>query len=265
MPKGRKLDFDFVKDCFKQQGCQLLESEYSNNCNPMKYRCSCGCTSTISFNNFQKGRRCKNCCVDRASSKKRHALDDVRKTFSDAGCCLLEQEYLNNYTPMKYRCSCGSESVIRLFSFVNGQRCKNCSMSCGESHYNWNPNRDEVEFNRKFRSRQNHLLNSVLSSLGKSKRYKSSDHLGYTTGKLKERIQSHPNWADVKERVWHIDHIFPVKAFLDYGVKDVKVINALENLQPLSASDNLSKNDKYDPEEFEKWLIARDVAFVKPV
>ena len=45
---------------------------------------------------------------------------------------------------------------------------------------------------------------------------------------------------------WHIDHIKPIKAFLDEGETDPKIINALSNLQPLWAIQNLSKGSKYN-------------------
>lgn len=29
---------------------------------------------------------------------------------------------------------------------------------------------------------------------------------------------------------WHIDHVFPVKAFFDYKITNIKLINSLEKL-----------------------------------
>jgi Uri superfamily endonuclease len=79
--------------------------------------------------------------------------------------------------------------------------------------------------------------------------------LGYHYGELKNRIQNHSNWKNVKNKKWHIDHVFPIKAFLDFGIKDMKIINALDNLQPLEASDNMKKNDKYNVNNFKQWLL----------
>jgi hypothetical protein len=31
----------------------------------------------------------------------------------------------------------------------------------------------------------------------------------------------------------HVDHIFPIQAFLDHGILDLKTINALDNLRPM--------------------------------
>jgi hypothetical protein len=78
--------------------------------------------------------------------------------------------------------------------------------------------------------------------------------LGYTPKQLKDRIMSHPNWESVKDEDWHLDHIFPIKAFMDRSISDLKTINSLENLRPVLALENHSKNDDYDPVLFESWL-----------
>ena len=53
------------------------------------------------------------------------------------------------------------------------------------------------------------------------------------------------------------DHIFPMKAFVDNGIFDLRVINSLDNLQPLLLSENRSKSCSYSKEEFLKWLETR--------
>ena len=45
---------------------------------------------------------------------------------------------------------------------------------------------------------------------------------------------------------WHIDHIKPIKVFMQEGVTDPKIVNALSNLQPLWAKDNLSKGSRFN-------------------
>ena len=83
---------------------------------------------------------------------------------------------------------------------------------------------------------------------------KTYDILGYTPHQLREHIQSHPNWNNVKNTEWHLDHIFPVVAFLEHGIKDLSVICCLENLQPITQKENCSKNGKYNKKECEQWL-----------
>ncbi len=44
---------------------------------------------------------------------------------------------------------------------------------------------------------------------------------------------------------WQIDHIVPVTHWLDIGIEDFDVINAIENLQPLWKSENAKKSNNY--------------------
>lgn len=253
---AKRLNQEFVSDFFKEQGCKLLGS-YQNNSIPLLFLCYCGKEDRRTYANFKKRSHCTSCGLEQANKKRRIDPKFVFDFFKEHGCELLD-EYKNNYTPLRYRCSCGRVSQIRYFAFKKGQRCEMCDGCRGKLHYNWNPNRDEVEYNKKFKSRQSHLLQACLKSLGKSKRYKAEKYLGYSTSDLKNHIMNHLNWENVKDGDWHIDHIFPIKAFLDYRIDDVKLINCLENLQPLASAVNLSKNAKYDKKEFEEWLLKND-------
>tara|TARA_R110001632_G_C11239674_1_gene407566 strand:+ start:241 stop:825 length:585 start_codon:yes stop_codon:yes gene_type:complete len=77
--------------------------------------------------------------------------------------------------------------------------------------------------------------------------YKGEYECGYTIGHLREHLQSlfvkGMSWDNKAE--WHIDHIKPVSLFIEEGITDPAIINALSNLQPLWAKDNLSKGAKY--------------------
>lgn len=50
---------------------------------------------------------------------------------------------------------------------------------------------------------------------------------------LQEHIKNHPNYENLKDVKWHIDHIFPITAFAKYNIRDISLINYLENLRPL--------------------------------
>tara|TARA_R110000772_G_C13143657_1_gene424273 strand:+ start:139 stop:792 length:654 start_codon:yes stop_codon:yes gene_type:complete len=79
-------------------------------------------------------------------------------------------------------------------------------------------------------------------------RAKGESECGYTAGQLKNHIEGQFTngmaWDNRNE--WHIDHIKPVSAFIKEGITDPAIINALSNLQPLWAKDNLSKGAKYN-------------------
>ena len=62
------------------------------------------------------------------------------------------------------------------------------------------------------------------------------------------------DFTDLKGLDWHIDHVFPITAFLEHGITDLAVINCLENLRPMLASANMSKHAKYDVVDFRFWL-----------
>jgi len=46
--------------------------------------------------------------------------------------------------------------------------------------------------------------------------------------------------------------IFPIKAFAEHGISDLKLINSLDNIRPISGVENCRKNAKYSKEEFYK-------------
>jgi hypothetical protein len=75
----------------------------------------------------------------------------------------------------------------------------------------------------------------------------SVEVVGYGHEVLKQRLEFQfkdgMSWENYGE--WHIDHKKPVARFIDQGITDPKVINALSNLQPLWARDNLEKSDKW--------------------
>ena len=119
---AEKLSYEVVYKTFNDEGCELLETEYINNHTKMKYICECGNESEITYNKFQQNRRCSKC-----GGNEKHNFEDVYKLFNDEGCELLETEYINSWTKMKYLCSCGNESKIKFNNFKKGSKCLQCS------------------------------------------------------------------------------------------------------------------------------------------
>lgn len=91
------------------------------------------------------------------------------------------------------------------------------------------------------------MIKRACKLTGKKKNFKTSDVLGYTVGEFVLRIESQfkegMTWQNHGE--WHIDHIKPLSMFIRKGVTDPAIINALSNLQPLWATDNYSKRDRF--------------------
>lgn len=87
------------------------------------------------------------------------------------------------------------------------------------------------------------MLNSVIRRLGGKKELTTYEALGYSALDLKEHIEkkfkdgmSWDNWGE-----WHIDHIKPISKF-DKNT-DPKIVNSLQNLQPLWSYDNIRKSN----------------------
>jgi len=106
------------------------------------------------------------------------------------------------------------------------------------------------------------MLQNVLKVTGRVKNKKTAAMLGYDYKQLQEHVRNHSNWNNLKNTSWHLDHIFPIKAFKDYGINDLTVINGLDNLQPLSQNINSSKNAKYNTTDFEQWLTKKGITWI---
>jgi hypothetical protein len=250
----KKYDIQSVKDIFKKNGCKLLESNYKNYYTHLNYFCSCGSKSKTTLNSFLQGTRCKKCGIEKMK-KSKFDIFKVKKLFKDSGCVLLD-EYKKSSIPMRYICSCGKESKISWNNFSKGRRCKECGLSkrSKENHYCWNKDREKHKEDLKFRQRCYKLVRMSLDATGKNKSKKTQELLGYDHFELQKHIKSHPNYKKLKDKSFHIDHVFPIKAFIDHNIFDLSIINRLDNLRPLSATENCSKNAKYDKYKFLEWL-----------
>ena len=108
--------------------------------------------------------------------------------------------------------------------------------------------RNRTKTDPKFRLNKN-VRNVIYQSLhGNKNGAHWEDLVGYTLNDLKKHLEKQftdgMNWNNYGE--WHIDHIIPLSAFNFTKPKHIGFRKAweLENLQPLWAEENLSKNAK---------------------
>lgn len=256
----KKYTIDELRDIFIASGCELLQDYYETVIVPVKYRCNCGNVSKISISSFKNGNRCKQCGYKKINKKKKLSLEVVRTKFEEAGYEMTTDEYIDNKTPIPCICDKGHQMLISYSNFRKGSRCKKCFSikNSGIGNHRYNPDRQAVKDNAKFRKACRVMVNRTLEYVRKEKKEKSKELLGYTSDQLKHHIFNHSNFSEIEDK-WVIDHIFPIKAFIDYGISDIKAINALDNLQPLEEQENLIKNAKYDEVAFEKYLAERNI------
>ncbi len=92
------------------------------------------------------------------------------------------------------------------------------------------------------------ILHRTMRQTTGMKTKRTFELLGYTATDLRDHLESQfqpgMTWGNRGE--WHIDHIKPISLFIKEGETDPSVINALSNLQPLWALDNLRKGAKYE-------------------
>ena len=59
--KNLSLDYEFIKQQFKNEEYELLSKDYNNAHTKLEYKCSNGHICEISYNKFQQGERCPKC------------------------------------------------------------------------------------------------------------------------------------------------------------------------------------------------------------
>lgn len=115
----------------------------------------------------------------------------------------------------------------------------------GSGNPNWNPDRKQQDARSIFIN-ECRVAFKLAKKMILQKRFDIEiPNLSYTARQLKEHIErqfqsgmSWENWGTV----WHVDHIRPVSSF-EPGTPP-SVVNALENLRPLTIAENLSKGAK---------------------
>ena len=266
---SRRISQDIVESFYKEAGCELL-SEYLGDEKPLTYRCKCGSIVTSHFHTFKKR---KNCC---ACGNKKNVLniESIYKFIKDNNLDLISLHKFETGSKgnLLLRCSCGNE-YEKSWRALNNSKCSKACTDCtkkqkiekmsGQNHPLWIEDRKKVDFKKEFAKKIYSMLRRCYLTFKLKKQDKSFDFLGYTYYELGEHITKHPNFVNAtKNGNMHIDHIFPIQAFIDFGLCDIehiKVINSLENLQPLDAFDNLSKNNKYDKDKFIDFLKSKEL------
>lgn len=271
-----RYNYDYVKKYFESEGCLLLETEYQKSTTPMRYICICGKENITTFSVFKSGCRCFECGKKKLRSKKQFSYDYVKDVFKNHNCILLETEYINCDTPMKYICKCGNINMITLYKLQKGQNCKKCSIEkrSGENHFRYNPDLDFVFRKKKWQKVNNCLIRHIHRDFKINKRKKSYDLLGYSPQIFGQYIENHTEYKSVMQKIektkdkLSIDHIFPVYAFVEYNLDKeeyICVVNCLENLRPMALRDNIKKSNIYNKLDFELWLKNKGVNFISKI
>lgn len=93
------------------------------------------------------------------------------------------------------------------------------------------------------------FLGGCIRSIMTGKGRRTSESLvGYSFTDLRNHLEKQflkgMSWSNYGD--WHIDHITPISYFISQGISDPAVVNALPNLRPMWAKDNISKGAKIE-------------------
>jgi len=251
---NRLTKFEIKKEV-ESLGFTFISSNFIKKQHIVKVICKCGLERQAKLKSIRLSEGCLNC----RNKNFAFTYQQVFDFFEEQGCQLLEKEYKNARTKLRYVCNCGSESLIVFDSFKRGNRCKRCGIkkNSGKNNSRWIEDREKKDYINLFTKRCRTMLSTVMKSCGIEKQKSTEEILGYRAEDLKYHLECFPSWSILKNQKWDIDHIFPIKAFLDYGIKDMRLINCLENLQPLTQKENRVKSGKYDAGAFEDWLRSK--------
>ena len=126
----RKLSYEYVRDKFAERGYRLLSTEYKGVSYKLDYECQKhkGLPNSISYNDFRKGAGCRYCGTEKRDAARRVPFETVKKAFEEMGYELLDKEYKNNRTPMRFKCPNhpDKETKMTYKSVRNGVRCVYC-------------------------------------------------------------------------------------------------------------------------------------------
>jgi len=185
---------------------------------------------------FGKNNHCKKCMSDyfklhkeknKESYKNRYDLDLAKKSKTNDD--VKKNRYLKKY-----------ESRKTLEPIIEKIKCNS------KKEYNRIYKRNRIAKDVDFRMRCNirSLIRTVIKKQGYKKKSHTFDILGceYDTFKAYFEPLFKPGMTWENHGAWHIDHIYPVSRATDE--KHLIELNHYTNLQPLWASENLSKGNK---------------------
>lgn len=118
----KKLTYEYIKEYMKNEGYELLSTEYKNNRSKLTVKCPHGhIIDTMTFSNFKKGIRCKYC------SKIGHLTQEfVENEFAKNGHKLIDK-YINANTPIHVICKNGHDWYPTYGNYSSGKGCGKCA------------------------------------------------------------------------------------------------------------------------------------------
>jgi len=127
---ARKITIDIVSKSLRSEGYKLLSDTYINSKSKLEVECPLGHRyKTTWFNWYTNGSRCPVC-----NGGIKYDLSYVKNYFRQENYTLLSDVYINSRQKLKYRCEKGHLGHTTFSGFVQGIRCKKCSVESSRKY-----------------------------------------------------------------------------------------------------------------------------------
>ena len=119
----RRLSIELMQQIAKEHGGRCLSSEYKNGTTSLLWECSEGHQwKTPYLGRVSKGSWCPTC------RNPQNSIQDAHKLAQERGGECLSPEYVNNYTPLLWKCGCGYEWEAIYGNIQQGTWCPYCAL-----------------------------------------------------------------------------------------------------------------------------------------
>ncbi|MCY7409772.1 MAG: hypothetical protein LH473_05825 [Chitinophagales bacterium] len=102
-----RLTIEQMKKIAEEKGGKCLSTVYKNSSSMLNWQCSEGHVWQANSSSIRVGHWCKKCAYKKNGLKRRLHINDLRKIAAAHGGQLLSKIYLNNFSPLKWKCSKG--------------------------------------------------------------------------------------------------------------------------------------------------------------
>ena len=135
MRSNKKHTYEFIAQSFEDEGYVLLSTSYKNSFTKLDYICPAGHEHSITWSNWQQGKRCYYCGLKKIGEPKKLKFSFVKKSFEDEGYTLLSDKYITAHKKLDYICPAGHTYFITWSNWNAGKRCRYCGFrQIGDTH-----------------------------------------------------------------------------------------------------------------------------------
>jgi hypothetical protein len=119
---SRKHTIEFIREKFGEDEYECLSEEYINAKSKLNYICPKGHVGTITWDNWNHGKRCPIC-----SGSKKLTIGFVKLEFEKEGWICTSNAYINNFTRLNYICPNGHVGTITWDNWMHRRSCPRCN------------------------------------------------------------------------------------------------------------------------------------------